>query len=237
MTPFRRDGHLSDLGLEHVLDGTPLDGSDAHLAACQACAARLAAAEAVELPVRMAPSMPSSVQDPPARGSAANRPWIAVGLAVAAVLLLVLAWPARRPVGADDGIRLRGDGLSLQVFRDAGDTSERLRDGDRVHPGDRLGFRVRTRDGGHLLVVGLDDADVPYVCYPQDQGGRAVQVGPSSGPRALPEAVRVDGSGTAERLHAVLCERPFDLEDVRDALIEGEVPEGCLVDVVTLVKP
>lgn len=230
MTPFRGDGHLTDLALEHALDGSPLAGTEAHLAACAVCAGRLQAAGAVELPPLAFPSPSLAVQ--PAMAAPANRPvWIGL-IAVAAALVLV----ALLPRDAGDGIRLRGEALTLQVWRDGGATSERLVDGDRVAPGDRLGFRVRHREPGHLLVLGLDDADAAYVCYPQAEGGRSVPVDASLELDPLPEAVRLDAVGASERLIAVLCDAPFTLDEVSGALADGDVPEGCVADGVTLVK-
>jgi hypothetical protein len=236
MTPFRRDGHLTDLALEHTLDGASLEGADAHLSTCHTCADRLQAARAVELPDLR--TMPASVQPLAALPAPANRGWYGlVGLLVAAVALFA-ALPLLRPTtGPSDGIRLRGDGLSLQVFRDAGEISERLRDGDPVAPGDRLGFRVRNRDAGHLLILGLDDAGGAYLCYPQGGGGSSVEVRPSGTPRTLPEAVRMDEQRGTERLFAVLCEEPFALDAVIDPVSAGETPPGCAVDGITLVKP
>lgn len=236
MTPFRRDGHLTDLALEHTLDGAPLAGADQHLAACDVCTSRLQAARAVELPELR--SMPASVQPLAALPTPANRGWYGlIGLLVAAAALFA-AVPLLRPAnGPSDGIRLRGDGLSLQVFRDAGEVSERLRDGDPIAPGDRLGFRVRNREAGHLLILGLDDAGGAYLCYPQGGGGNSVEVQPSPTPRTLPEAVRMDAQRGTERLFAVLCEDPFALDDVIERVSAGQLPQGCAVDGISLEKP
>ncbi len=237
MSPFRRDGHLSDLALDIHLDGGSLDETDAHLAECGLCRQRVTAADAVELPALELPRIPlaASLGTPPVAPAPANRSWIWGAVAFAAAALLV-AGVASRGTGLDDGIRVRGSGLSLQVFRDAGDHSERLRSGDEISAGDRLGFRVRNRRPGHLLVIGIDAADSRYVCYPQDQGGTSIGIDASPTPTPLPEAIRMDATPGSERLVAALCDAPIEMSELVDALDEGREPEGCVLDEMSLVK-
>ncbi|MCB9675496.1 MAG: hypothetical protein H6737_10295 [Alphaproteobacteria bacterium] len=232
MNGLREDGHLTDLALEYALDGAPLDATRAHLDTCGVCRARLEAARDIELPAMPELAAPTApvLQTP----EPANRPWMwAVWLAAAAVAALV-AVPLLRP--ADDGLRVKGAGLSLQVYRDEGETSARLKDGDPIAPGDRLGFRVRNRDAGYLMVLGIDSADAPYLCYPQHGGGSAEEVGESPRPRPLPEAIRMDDTPGTERIVAVLCEGPFDFETMADAVSEDDLPAGCTMDGLTLEK-
>lgn len=249
MNGLRHDGHLTDLALEYALDGSPLPATEGHLESCDTCQQRLAAADAVELPeipglsdgaTATMPPQASLVepQAAPTQVESANRPWMAaVGAMLAAAAILLVAVPAVLSTGPDDGIRVKGGGLALQVFRDEGETSARLKDGDTVAPGDRLGFRVRNRDAGYLLVFGVDSADAPYVCYPQSEGGDAVEVEASARPRQLPEAIRMDEAAGTETLFAVLCEGPFTLDEVVDAARAGDAPAGCALDRVTLEKP
>ena len=243
---FTRDGHLTDLAIEYLLAGTPLPGTEAHVAECAICAQRVEAAAAVELPPLDAlpplrppvvPAMPASVTEPPPV-EAANRPWMwaLLGAAVSAALVLLVVRLAPSTESTDT-YRVKGNGLALQIFRDAGETSERLRDGDRIAPGDRLGFRLRNGSAGHLLVFGIDAANESYVCYPQSEGGASTPIDASPRPTQLPEAIRMDDSPGTERLIALLCEAPFALEDVEDDVRNGRPPAGCVFDDVTLEKP
>lgn len=217
MTPFRRDGHLSDLGIDYTLQGKSLPGTDGHLGDCVSCSRRLVAAGQVG-------RVPQA---------AANRAWVFGGLALAAAASLFLL-PAT--VGVDDGMRVKGAGLHLEVFLDAGTHSRRLANGDVVAPGDRVGFRVR-HEAGHLMILGVDAAHEPYLCYPQREGGLAASVGQRSEPQALPEAIRMDQTRGAERIVAVFCDQPFEFEYVAPYVGEGKTPAGCATQDLTLEKP
>ncbi len=239
-SPFRRDGHLTDLALEYVLDGQRSEDATTHLESCTLCAERLEAAEAVELPPLPAQRPQQTTDSTPTPASQiepANRPWMwAIFGAVASAALVLLVVRGLAP-SEPDGFRVKGNGLALQVFRDAGEASERLRDGDLIAPGDRLGFRLRNRMDGHLLVFGIDATDATYVCYPQAQGGGSAPIVAQSRPTPLPEAIRMDDTPGAERIVALLCDAPFTLDDVEAELRDGRAPEGCVFDDVTLEKP
>lgn len=238
MTPFRRDGHLTDLALDVLVEDGSLEGTDAHLASCSVCRERLEAAAAVELPELPAFSrMPAgaSIAQPEPVPAPANRPWRVVALlAAAAAVLLVVG--TQLGGEEDDGIRIKGSGLSLQVFRDEGDHAERLRDGDTIAAGDRLGFRVRNREAGHLMILGLDSRDEAYLCYPQYRDGDSEPV--DAAPRAvqLPEAIRMDAAPGTETLVAVFCEDAFTFEGMADAVKHDALPAGCSLDEVALEK-
>lgn len=243
MTPFRRDGHLTDLALDVIVEDGSLEGTAAHLESCGVCRARVEAAAAVELPANpFAPvekrGLPpqASVATPPAQPSAANRPWVWATLLVAtAAALLVVANLPGEP--APDGIRIKGSGVALQVFRDQGDRSERLRDGDTIAAGDRLGFRIRNRNAGHLMVLGLDARDEAYLCYPQGGEGHSEAVTASEVATPLPEAIRMDDTPGTERLIAVFCDAAFTFDTIVDALQDDALPSDCRIDEVVLEKP
>ena len=234
MTPFRRDGHLTDLALDALVEDGSLEGTEAHLASCAVCRERLEAAQAVELPPMDLP-LPSSLQAPPPTPTAANRPWAMLALVAAAAVALLVAGTQLAP-RETDGIRIKGSGLTLQVFRDEGARSERLRDGDTVAAGDRLGFRVRHRDEGHLMVLGIDGRDEAYLCYPQHRDGDAEPVDAAPNAVQLPEAIRMDATPGTETLIAVVCDVPFTFDAMADALKADDLPDGCVLDEVALEK-
>ena len=226
MSPFRHDGHLHDLAIEDLLDGDPGPGAGAHLDACAVCRDRLDAArrygEEAQIPPLHAPR-------------AVNRPfWVAGGAMAAAAAAALIAFAVWRPI--DDGINVRGSGVQLRVYRDEGSVSRRLRDGDPIAAGDRLGFSVQHREGGYLMVVGLDARDEGYLCYPQESEG-AVWEQAARSPRELPEAIRMDDTPGAERLIALLCDEPFGFDEAMAAARTQKTPRGCARSEITVVKP
>ncbi|MCA9568188.1 MAG: DUF4384 domain-containing protein [Myxococcales bacterium] len=241
MTGLRRDGHISDLALEHLLDDDALPGTEDHLATCDVCRARLAAARATDaMPLPALPPMASVAPEPTITASTpgANRPWTWAPMLLAAAVALFVATAALRAPGEDeDTFRIKGASVALQVFRDEGESSQRLRDGDTIAPGDRLGFRVRQRRSGHLMVIGIDDRDEPYLCYPQSRDGESAPHGATLEPQPLPEAIRMDDKGGSELLVAIVCEEPFTFEEMSTALLEDRVPSDCATDRLELIKP
>jgi hypothetical protein len=227
MSPFASDGHLHDLGLELYLDGaTDVAAVEAHLAVCEACQARVQAAHTVAPPLQR--SEPHTAVVVPANRSLG--PWVGVLVALAAAVLVYVAIPGEDEV--NDGYRLKGHGVQLQVFREVpGGASDRLKSGDAVFEGDRLGFRVRSRDRGHLMVVGTDGGE-PYLCYPQAGGGHSELVMPSGAPVDLQQAVRMDGKLGEERIVAIVCRDAFDLASLPADL----QPAGCYTSELVLHK-
>lgn len=220
MTGLRRDGHLTDLALEYLLDDEPLSGTEQHLAACSSCASRLQAARELEVPPR------AVVRTGPPRWMFAA----GAGLALAASALLVVSMPT-----PGDGIRVKGADVVLQVFRDEGPTSRQLFDGDLVQPGDRLGFRVRLRRDGHFMVVGTDGVEA-YACYPQGEAVTAVEVAGQDDAVELDAAIRLDDARGMERLVLLWCDSGFDFDVAAEVAMDGAVPPGCLVHDLTLEK-
>ncbi|TNF38031.1 MAG: DUF4384 domain-containing protein [Deltaproteobacteria bacterium] len=140
--------------------------------------------------------------------------WLAP-LAVAALALLVVA-PWRQP----EEYRLRGSALDLEVWVHDGVRARPVATGDTVHPGDRIGFRVKARRTGELLVLGVDEQGHVYVCYPQE-AGRSTPIAATPEPLELPEAMRFDAVPGRERLVALLCDAPIALDEVAATLRGG----------------
>jgi hypothetical protein len=239
-----RDGHLLELGMERALAGELGPDSraaiEAHAQACPDCARRWALAqERPELPpLRLSPALAQPDPSP----EPANRGWIWALAALAAGALVGLGL---RPVGGleEERYTAKGAGLVLEVYRDAEGPDERLLDGASARPGDRIGFRVQSAEAGHLLVVGVDDRGQVYPCHPQGPAPAAARLEPQAGAVDLPAAVQLDPTLGVERIVALRCAEPFDLEELRPALIglppEGPVPAlraGCEQDIVRLHK-
>lgn len=234
-----RDGHLSELALERVLAGEGSDEYAAHAAACEVCAGRLEAAGA----------MPAFA--PPAPQSTGGQWGYLAGatLAMAAALLLYaqVSGPGETPDGPAPAIapvapetpqerwRVRGS-FHLQVFVHDGAGARRAKDGEAVHPGDRIGFKAELPRDGHLLIAGVDAKDEPYLCFPQDGRGKAAPV--TRGAAGTDQAVRLDDVLGTEEIVAVFCEQPFDFAATAARLKRDRkaVPEGCQQRNFTLRK-
>ncbi|MFT7625787.1 MAG: hypothetical protein ACI9WU_004978, partial [Myxococcota bacterium] len=138
-----------------------------------------------------------------------------------------------------DGIRLRGSAVTMEVILDDQSHGRILEQNDVVHPGDRIGFRVRARRAGHLLVLGVDDRDTAYPCYPQRPSASAVAFEATDGFVRLEEAIRFDAIPGREKLAAILCDQPFDIQRAARAVLSGLEEaglDGCAIDRLVLIK-
>jgi hypothetical protein len=243
---WTRAGHLTGLTLDRralgELGAAELEAVEDHLGGCAACQAEVARVAAFDAglslpPLSLAPAWGGRVV--PLR----RRWWpAALGAAAAAAAALWLAlpglWDATDRDG--DGIRLKGrvaapvsvgfvegDFAWEVLVHDEGQTRA-VGSGDRVHPGERLGFRVHPRRSGYLLIVGEDDGGQGYLCYPQRGGGAGALLGASDRPYALEEAVRLDEVLGHERLTALYCPGPVSMGE--------RAPEGCLRRALVLQK-
>jgi hypothetical protein len=235
-TPSRRDGHLSELDLELLFadpDGHPRVA--AHAAGCGDCTARLTALRDQEASLAASGPPPAlaAVLPPPVP---ANRPFAVLfgltsGIAVAAAALVAVVVVLRTPL--DDGYTVKGSAVDLEVFAHDGVAVRPLADGSDVHPRERLGFRLTTREPGYLLVVGRDDSGTEYPCWPAD--GRARSVAASGIAEDLDAAVRLDDRLGTETISALLCTEPVTLGDAMEVLA-GRGAAECVVETVALHK-
>ena len=196
-TPEGRDriGHVSGLAFDRYrYDPTATAAYradvEAHLAECATCRAALQALEAQDAglvvappsPLRVVPSVsaPSVPSAPIPIGRAAPKPakrflpWFAGAGAVLA--MAAVAFFATRGdvtpggLGFDpdpNGVRPKGGRFDFEVWLEQGGHSQPVHTGDRVHPGDRFGFRGHARADGWLLIVGIDAANQLYPCFPE----------------------------------------------------------------------
>lgn len=220
-----RDGHLSVLSLERHLAGE-IDAS-AHLSECATCAARWDALQADAA----GPSL-----RPPVAPTATPR-WPIYGglLAAAAAIVFFVMRLTTGPIDDGDGIRLKGD-FALEVHAHDGTRSRQVLDGDTVTAGERLGFRVKSTCGGHLLILGRDAKGEAWLAYPQQGGGKSAPFGPAKAMQDLKQAVQLDAAPGDERLDALLCDAPIDQATAAPILARGAVPPTCRLRQVTLRK-
>jgi hypothetical protein len=158
--------------------------------------------------------------DPPRRGTVEvrRRPgWLWPAVAAASLLLAVGVTVLKLPA-PDDGVRLKGSGPELVVYRKTAAGSERLGSGALAGPGDliRVGYRAAGRAYGVILST--------------DGNGNVTQHLPRSGRRAAPLepggtvlldfAYELDDAPRWERFYLVTGDAPFELDPVRDAARE-----------------
>lgn len=248
-----RDAHLSELTVNRHLAGELDPASQAfvddHLAGCAPCTARVQAVQQFDAAFSIAPPVaPPAVVSLDAE-RARRAPQIIIGLLVAAaavVLALNFGGDDRARVSPHDDIRFKGSDLALEVFAKSGDGRARsVGDGDVVHPGDRLGFKVTSRVDGFAMIVGVDDHGQVYAGWPQQSGGKAEFLAGAPAQRDLESAVRLDHVGDTEVIILVRCDTAFDQEAVAKHLAgptalqkkpQQDPLRGCVYDRVTLKK-
>ena len=97
-----------------------------------------------------------------------------------------------------------------------------------------MGFRVRARSGGHLLIAGFDGSS-SYLCFPQMLGGASAPFAGGEDWFDVPEAIRLDDRLGDERLVAVVCDAPIAIGQLGERL-DAALPEGCRSAEVRLRK-
>ena len=236
--------HLSELTLERIAAGEiQAPALEEHLSTCSICQARLQAIrdhEAAYRPPPLQRERPSN-----------RRSWMvpAMAMSAAAALLLVIgqqsitSTPSQAPesVYPEDTFRLKG-GLNIEFFIKRGVHVQKLKGGDVIHPGERLGFRTSSTTSGHLMIVGVDGRREPYLCFPQRNQGRSSPISPSRELVTLDEAVVFDDLLGQEDIVAIFCDTEFSYADVRDGLIMERKTEaaafkpGCRLRTIQLRK-
>ncbi len=251
-----RGGHLTVLGLDRYRLGeanaAARQAAERHLATCAQCAGIYAElrAEDAALPI---PFPPAAVR------RAALAPKVARRIAPGAVVLGVLAIAAAALLAVDpwssattspgplhgdpDRVQARGGPLELVVHIHDGTTSHAVDSGAVIHSGDRARFQVLLSHGAFLMVGGMDDRGDVYPGYPQEAGASAVYVPKTDGFLQLPTAIAFDDIPGDEHLFAMVCDHPFDFDELRSVMrsLSGhvtsrEAPVGCSVERVDLKK-
>ena len=118
---------------------------------------------------------------------------------------------------APDNYRVKG-GLSVGFFVKRDGSVIKAQDNGIVHPGDQLGFQVSSPVAGHLMIIGVDQSQKPYLCYPQDTGGHSRAFGPTKEMTTLEQAVALDEVLGQEHFTAIFCERKFGFDEVAKQL-------------------
>lgn len=217
---------LSDLQLDQLalgeLTGVREDSARLHLSQCRTCEqaherltwARRQFETDVNVPNVAARLMAKAA---PTSGASRWRPWVrllawpaTVSAAAALALVYMAPSPTAVPLGTNNGVRAKGSGLALSTYvKFAGqDQPGTLHMGQALGAGDRLQFRVSTKQAGHLAILSLDARGEVSVFYPP--GAQTAPV-PAGRDQPLGTAVELDDSPGQETVVALLCEKPWPI--------------------------
>lgn len=262
---FARDGHLTMLTLDRFEAGelsTPMcETVIEHVEACEVCAHRLAGMRTDA--VSFEPPAELLAQAEAANDS--GRSWVGTfaiaGTVAAAAALLVMAVPQPQQVerNTDEEARLTASpytttaelegaitfdpALDFSVV--AATSSERVQHGDRVAWDTTLTLNVSPHEAGFVAVVSAAEVTDEELAD-TDGGGTqhdvqvlmpVTQLEARSGPHALTleHDGRVPYEMADERLMAIFCEEPFELDDPFDPNLPGLRPDCTSVE-VTLTR-
>ncbi len=228
--------HLSTLTLHRMrygeLQGDALHEVRAHVAACEACAARLAGQERHRAAFE-AMAVPPAIREAPVPAPANDyRGWIrwATPLAAVAAVAMFAITLVSPPLGPeDDGNRPKGDTLGVEAWVDQEGGPVKVSGERQVHPGDRIQIRVRGPGQHVVTVAGKDGAGriAVYGAWTSDD---------DEGWEPAPFALELDNTPGDERFYAIFGEREFSERDVRAAIQRGQPPAGGDWDMVVLDK-
>lgn len=233
LEPGRPVGCLSEYALERLrlgeLVGDSRETARAHVGFCARCSAiadQLAGAAASLPPRRPSAEHPRRLRR--LRLGAAGG-----ALAVAAACLIVWARLGPGDEGAGE-VRLKG-GVRLGFFVRHREQVRPGLPGERVAAGDALRFTVTTPKPGWVAVLSRDGAGRGSIYYPTD--GRAMVPIAARGDQPLPASTVLDEVAGPERICALVCSAPLELEPLRRGFeAEASAPGGCAADCVTIEK-
>jgi len=215
--------HLSNLSLDELAADLPVaEASTAHLAGCEACRARLAQRQQLNLAILARPEAQARL-DALVRAPARRRPSYSTVLAIvvplAAALLLWLA-PAHRP---EDPTTLKG-AASVQLLDAAGVASTH------AHPGDTLTLAVGAAGHRFGAVFAVDSAGGISVLYP----AAGTAMGPLDG-NARQRLTGLDVTPGDTRLVAFFADEPRPLAELQARLADAVKQATPLTDAAQLL--
>src|SRR5262249_46645821 len=153
-----------------------------HVASCATCSTALAGIRGVREEVRALPLPPALERRPAPRRRLATGAVAGLGLALAAMLVVVLRAP---PVTE----RTKGPGFGLAMYVQHGVEVRRAGPGETVSPGDAVRFAVTMPAPAYVAVLSVEPTGKASVYFPQ--GSHATQV-PAGSEVPLPLGTRLD---------------------------------------------
>ena len=228
----RPDPCLSDLTLDRLLAGelddpavrSQRDIALAHLAVCPSCQRRRAEIEAQPA---LAPDRELRRSLPRQPGSGRRLPFL-VAMSVLAAAAAVMLFARPRPHGAPPEpatTRIKGSEFGFEiVFKSQSDgRAGTVLPHVPLHPGDGIGFRVRSRAGGYLASVSVDGAGVVSSYLPGPAGAMPLL---PPGAQTVEGGVSLDAVAGRETLVAVLCAEAADAARALPAMKAGVASGG-----------
>jgi len=224
------------------LDEKKCEAIELHLAGCEACGVRFASmARSAEHLNQTYPTFSALDRALPGKRTRATRLrtrfWPIAPLlgAVAGLSLWWTVGPGPEVAAPQGGLRSKGTvNLSYHIKR-----GNRVFEGGRdesLMPGEAVQFGARIARAGYFAVLSLDGRGEATVYYPL--GTHAASL--PAGDHTLPLSTILDEALGTERVWGMLCDQPFELAPLRDALqehgedaIEGA---GCQVDLLSFHK-
>jgi hypothetical protein len=212
-------GELDDAAAAHVRARVAAEGRDA-----DAELARLAASSREILDAHPPARVAAAVRARAADGRPRARRWL-VGAPVVlagALALVLVARPAPHAkvdatAEAPEQIRIKGDANArVVVYRRAGATSERLRDGTRAANGDLLQLAYLAGDASFGALLSIDGRGHVTAHWPEPGADVAAPLS-GKGEVRLPSAYELDDAPAFERFILVTADAPFAMTDVMNA--------------------
>ena len=261
---FSRDGHLTMLALDRFEVGeltTPMcETVIDHVESCETCAHRLASMRADAVPLTPPPSLlRRSASEEAARSWVGTFAIAATVAAAAALLVMAIPQPQQVERADSEAERLSASPYTTTAelegavtFDPAFDLSvveassnDRVEHGDRVSWDTPLTLHVSPHEAGYVAVVSAAELGSEEFAD-TDGGGLAHEVQvlmpvtrleARSGPHALTveHASRLEPDAADEKLMAIFCEDPFELDDPFDPSLP-RLREDCTSVEVTLTR-
>lgn len=126
--------------------------------------------------------------------------------------------PANYPtVAPEPGIRYKGTGPVLQVWRQTETGAERLENNAEVSAGDRLQVRFQAAGAPHGVIVSIDGRQQTTLHFPDFEGG---DTSLAPGASTLNHSYQLDDAPDFERFFFITSDSPLDTSAILDALEE-----------------
>lgn len=248
------DSTISDLTLERYhLEELPEEEATrirARLASDPALRGRLEALEASDAALHHSPFIPAliaALNDRPSTASSVWSRWLVVMPLAAVVLAMVLVWrPAARPGLADTSpqpspaptdadARVKGEPVSLMVFRRTDNGSETLSDGTPARAGDIVRLGYRSTGARYGVIVSIDGAGIVTRHLPVT-GAAAARLDAGT-PTLLNSAYELDSAPGWEQFFLVVGDTAFDVEAVMVAAQDAATGATTPPDTLALPAP
>jgi hypothetical protein len=216
MQPFERsrpESCLSDL----VLDRLASEASGhPHADECDACRARLQA---------IIRERSAFMAEAPALVRTRRRSWpVAIPIALAAGLSALF-------VRSEDGTRTKGS-AEIGFYVKHGDVVRKGADGEVLAPKDSIRFSYTAHEARHLAILSVDPEGEVSVYYPT---GATRPEAPGTDV-LLPLSTALDDTVGRERIWALFCEGPIDLDRARSLVAARAPPGGCTASELSFEK-